>query len=166
MELAAAARDHVAVGLLGAYRVGVRPLVRSVERVAGQSGVRHLCCDPDRRYAGLVDPARSLEYPARDDCSGALVFIQRPAARLGRLIRLNSVLIERQAEILVVTINRPEVRNAVDGATAGQLADAFRKFDADDQAKVAVLTGAGGTFCAGADLKAIAAGHGNRMSEE
>jgi len=65
-----------------------------------------------------------------------------------------------------VTINRPDVRNAVDGPTAGELADAFRGFDADQRVKVAVLTGAGGTFCAGADLKAIAAGQGNRMSEE
>jgi enoyl-CoA hydratase len=79
---------------------------------------------------------------------------------------LNSVLIQQKDDVLVVTINRPEVRNAVDGPTAAELAEAFRKFDADDQAKVAVLTGAGGTFCAGADLKAIAAGHGNRMSEE
>ena len=58
------------------------------------------------------------------------------------------------------------MRNAVDGPTARELADVFRKFDTDDRAKVAVLTGTGGTFCAGADLKAIAAGHGNRMSEE
>jgi len=58
------------------------------------------------------------------------------------------------------------VRNAVDGATAKALADAFRKFDADEDVKVAILTGAGGTFCAGADLKAIASGQGNRMSEE
>jgi enoyl-CoA hydratase len=65
-----------------------------------------------------------------------------------------------------VTINRPDVRNAVDGPTAGELADAFRSFDADQRVKVAVLTGAGRTFCAGADLKAIAAGQGNRMSEE
>ena len=79
---------------------------------------------------------------------------------------MNSVLIQQKDDVLVVTINRPEVRNAVDGPTAAELAEAFRKFDANDQAKVAVLTGAGGTFCAGADLKAIAAGHGNRMSEE
>ena len=58
------------------------------------------------------------------------------------------------------------MRNAVDGPTANELADAFRKFDADEHVKVAVLTGAGGTFCAGADLKAIASGQGNRMSEE
>ena len=58
------------------------------------------------------------------------------------------------------------MRNAVDGATAKALADAFRKFDADEDVKVAILAGAGGTFCAGADLKAIASGQGNRMSEE
>jgi enoyl-CoA hydratase len=75
------------------------------------------------------------------------------------------VLQEIQDDILVVTINRPEVRNAVDGATAAALADAFREFDKNDLLSVAVLTGAGGTFCAGADLKAIASGNGNRMEE-
>jgi enoyl-CoA hydratase len=79
---------------------------------------------------------------------------------------LNYLLIEQLDDVRIITINRPEVRNAVDGPTAQELADAFRKFDADQHAKVAVLTGAGGTFCAGADLKAIAAGRGNRMSEE
>src|SRR5271166_2544986 len=63
-------------------------------------------------------------------------------------------------------LNRPDVRNAVDGPAALELAEAFRGFDADEHMKVAVLTGAGGTFCAGADLKAIAADRGNRMSEE
>ena len=77
-----------------------------------------------------------------------------------------TVQIKQQEDVLVVTINRPEVRNAVDGETARELAESFRKFAADDDLKVAVLTGAGGTFCAGADLKAIAAGHGNSMSEE
>jgi enoyl-CoA hydratase len=79
---------------------------------------------------------------------------------------LNSVLIQKKDDIIVVTINRPEMRNAVDDPTAQELADVFRKFDADEHVKVAVLTGAGGTFCAGADLKAIASGQGNRMSEE
>jgi enoyl-CoA hydratase len=65
-----------------------------------------------------------------------------------------------------VTIDRPEVRNAVDQPTAAALADAFRDFDADDDRMVAVLTGAGGTFCAGADLKAIAGGSGNRTVPE
>ena len=62
--------------------------------------------------------------------------------------------------VAVVTIDRPEVRNAVDGPTATALADAFRRFEAADSLAAAVLTGAGGTFCAGADLKALAAGSG------
>ncbi len=66
--------------------------------------------------------------------------------------------------VAVVTIDRPSVRNAVDGPTARALADAFRRFDGDDSLAAAVLTGAGGTFCAGADLKAVAAGTGNRVS--
>ena len=66
----------------------------------------------------------------------------------------------------VVTIDRPGRRNAVDRATADALLDAFAAFDADDDASVAVLTGAGGTFCAGADLQAIAAGTGNRVAED
>jgi enoyl-CoA hydratase len=70
----------------------------------------------------------------------------------------------RSDSILTVTINRPEVRNAVNAATAAALADAFRSFDADETLDVAVLTGAGGTFCAGADLKAVAAGRPNALS--
>jgi enoyl-CoA hydratase len=66
----------------------------------------------------------------------------------------------------VVTIDRPERRNAVDQATATALLDAFQAFDADVDASVAVLTGTGGTFCAGADLRAIAAGEGNRVAED
>ena len=54
-----------------------------------------------------------------------------------------------------MTIDRPEVANAVDRPTAEALADAFRRFDSEDEASVAVLTGANGTFCAGADLKAM-----------
>ena len=62
---------------------------------------------------------------------------------------------ERDGDVLVVTIDRPGVRNAVDRATSDALAATFRAFDADDSAAVAVLTGAGGTFCAGADLGAV-----------
>ena len=65
---------------------------------------------------------------------------------------------ETEGPVAVVTIDRPEVRNAVDGPTAGHLAEAFRRFEADDDVAVAVLTGAGDTFCAGADLKAVADG--------
>lgn len=68
--------------------------------------------------------------------------------------------------IAVVTIDRPEVRNAVDSATAGALAQAFRRFDADGSLAVAVLTGAGETFCAGFDLKEVAAGGRKELSAE
>jgi enoyl-CoA hydratase len=78
---------------------------------------------------------------------------------------MDAVLVETAGDVAVVTINRPAVRNAVDGPTAAALAAAFRAFDADPQLAVAVLTGAGGTFCAGADLKAVAAGRGNRVEE-
>jgi len=74
---------------------------------------------------------------------------------------MTTVRCELEGPITVVTIDRPAVRNAVDGATAAALADAFRRFDADSDQSVAILTGAGGTFCAGADLKALAAGRGN-----
>lgn len=73
---------------------------------------------------------------------------------------------ESDRGVLVVTIDRPEVRNAVDRATAEALADAFRTFDADAGQAVAVLTGAGGTFCAGADLGAIARGEPNRVEPD
>ncbi len=77
-----------------------------------------------------------------------------------------SVLIDRERDVLVVTINRPEVRNAVDAATAEALFHAFQDYDRDDRASVAILTGAGGTFCAGADLKAIAAGEQRTLTED
>ena len=66
-----------------------------------------------------------------------------------------SVRIEQDGPVTTVILDRPEARNAVDRATAEALAEAFRAFDADDGASVAVLYGAGGTFCAGADLKAM-----------
>ncbi len=64
--------------------------------------------------------------------------------------------IEKNKDIWTIIINRPEARNSVNRETAAQLADAFREFDGDDSAAVAVLWGAGGFFCAGADLKALA----------
>jgi enoyl-CoA hydratase len=68
--------------------------------------------------------------------------------------------------VLVVTIDRPDARNAVNGPTAAALADAFRAFEADDELAVAILTGAAGTFCAGADLKAFSTGWGNRVHDD
>jgi enoyl-CoA hydratase len=69
-----------------------------------------------------------------------------------------TVKIERTGKVMTVIIDRPEARNAIDGPTAMGLADAFREFDKDDGASAAVLWGAGGNFCAGADLKAVGSG--------
>ncbi|MEQ1703388.1 MAG: crotonase/enoyl-CoA hydratase family protein, partial [Ilumatobacteraceae bacterium] len=77
-----------------------------------------------------------------------------------------SVHVVHDGPVCIVTIDRSEVRNAVDGPTAALLAEAFRAFDADDALSVAVLTGANGTFCAGADLKAITDGRGNRVDRD
>jgi enoyl-CoA hydratase len=68
--------------------------------------------------------------------------------------------------VTTVILSRPQARNAVDGPTAAALAGAFREFDADPDAAVAVLYGEGGTFCAGADLHAAGTDTGNRVSEE
>jgi enoyl-CoA hydratase len=72
---------------------------------------------------------------------------------------------ETEGPIAIVTIDRPEVRNAVDRPTAAALADAFRRFDADADLSAAILTGAHGAFCAGADLKGVAEGRGNRVTD-
>jgi enoyl-CoA hydratase len=81
------------------------------------------------------------------------------------MIEPESVLIERDGPVTIVSINRPHCRNAVDGATARKLFDAFRDFDADAEASVAVFTGTAGTFCAGADLKAVASGDPDKKRE-
>ncbi|MET9875830.1 crotonase/enoyl-CoA hydratase family protein [Actinacidiphila glaucinigra] len=75
------------------------------------------------------------------------------------------VRVERSGPVTTVVLSRPEARNAVDGPTARELADAFREFDADPGASVAVLWGEGGTFCAGADLKAIGTPRGNEVTD-
>jgi enoyl-CoA hydratase len=77
-----------------------------------------------------------------------------------------SVRTERKGPVWTVILSRPERRNAVDRPTAAALAEAFRAFDADPEARVAVLWGEGGTFCAGADLKAITSGGGNAMQPD
>jgi enoyl-CoA hydratase len=79
----------------------------------------------------------------------------------------DTVLIERDGPVTIVSINRPHCRNAVDGATARKLYDAFRAFDTDAEASIAVFTGTGGTFCdsAGADLEAVATGDPNKKRE-
>ncbi|MFZ0658281.1 MAG: crotonase/enoyl-CoA hydratase family protein, partial [Candidatus Binataceae bacterium] len=79
---------------------------------------------------------------------------------------MSDVNFETDGPIAIVTINRPAARNAVDRPTAAALAEAFRRFDADASLAVAILTGAEGVFCAGADLKAVATERGNRVSAE
>src|SRR5439155_5864579 len=78
----------------------------------------------------------------------------------------DAVHIDRDGPVTIVTIDRPHARNAVDRPTAELLADAFRAFEADDDHLVAILTGANGVFCAGADLKAVGEGRGNAVREE
>jgi enoyl-CoA hydratase len=73
---------------------------------------------------------------------------------------------ERRGPVTTIVMSRPDVRNAVDGPTAAALAEAFRAFEDDPEASVAVLWGEGGTFCAGADLKAIGTERGNRVGED
>jgi enoyl-CoA hydratase len=73
---------------------------------------------------------------------------------------------EPDGSIVTITIDRPHVRNAVDRPTAEALAEAFRRFDADGSLAGAVLAGAGATFCAGADLKGISEGRGNRVARD
>jgi enoyl-CoA hydratase len=75
-----------------------------------------------------------------------------------------AVRVDRAGPVTTVVLARPQARNAVDGPTAAALAAAFRAFDADPDAAVAVLCGEGGAFCAGADLRAIGTERGNRVS--
>jgi enoyl-CoA hydratase len=73
---------------------------------------------------------------------------------------------EKSGPVTTIVLSRPDVRNAVDGPTARALAEAVREFERDDESRVAVLWGEGGTFCAGADLKAVSEGRGNRIDAE
>jgi enoyl-CoA hydratase len=76
--------------------------------------------------------------------------------RSGRVLQMEPVTYERRGAAAVMTIDRQERRNAIDGPTASRLADSYERFESDEDARVLVLTGAGGVaFCAGADLKAI-----------
>ena len=79
---------------------------------------------------------------------------------------MSVVSVERDGPVTTVLLSRPERRNAVDGATAAALAEAFSQFDADQDAAVAVLHGEGGVFCAGADLQAAGTSDGNRVDAD
>ena len=78
-----------------------------------------------------------------------------------------SVTVEKKGPVTTVILDRPEARNAVDRPTAEDLAEAFRQFDADEEARVSVFYGTNATFCAGADLKALAdESRGNRIAAQ
>ncbi len=79
---------------------------------------------------------------------------------------MSNVRYETEEQTAIITIDRPKVRNCVDGPTAVELAAAFRRFDSDDALSVAIVTGADGCFCAGADLKGVSEGRGNRVQED
>src|SRR5690242_14415799 len=74
------------------------------------------------------------------------------------MMTTNCLILERRERTTIITLNRPQRRNAVDLATAQDLYSAFKKFDTDAQSDISILTGAQGTFCAGADLQALAQG--------
>lgn len=90
--------------------------------------------------------------------------VATPAARTAA--GSGPVRVDRSGPVTTVILDRPEVRNAVDAPTAAALAEAFADFDSDADASVAVLFGAGGTFCAGADLKAFGSPNGNRIESD
>src|SRR5579864_4483170 len=79
---------------------------------------------------------------------------------------MSTVSFEIEEPLAIVTLNRPEVRNAIDRPTAEALAEAFRRFEREDALAVAIITGAGGCFCAGADLKAVSTTAGNRLAAD
>src|SRR5207244_1307243 len=114
-----------------------------------------------RRRGGLrrgsVGPARPVSGRERIPRVRVVRVGHRPLSRAPRHDgrRDVSVQVDRRPPVAVVTIDRPEVANAVDRPTADALVEAFAAFDDDDDLSVAVLTGAHGTFCAGSDLKAM-----------
>jgi enoyl-CoA hydratase len=117
--------------------------------------------------------ALDRQEPARDGAASApwmtftrTAVCRNAASRLNISMQKPPILTEIDGPVFVVTINRPERRNAVDRDAAAALAAAFRAFDADAGLCVAILAGNGGTFSAGADLKAVAAGGGNRVAPD
>lgn len=106
-----------------------------------------------------------MAYGTAWDCDVRRLAIRWPSLSQG-IMSTSTVRYHAEDRVAIITIDRPERRNAVDRPTAEALADAFRSFDADAQLDVAVLTGAGGVFCAGADLRAIQAGQANRTEPD
>ena len=100
---------------------------------------------------------------------GMLVVVFNSKSNKGRMMDSKTeepvnIEILQQGEIWKISINRPEARNCVDRYTADQLEKAFQSFETDATARVAILTGEGGNFCAGADLKAVASGDPSRVN--
>jgi enoyl-CoA hydratase len=112
----------------------------------------------------MVPPDPSPGKSTRVDLD--LADLEDPAAPAYVPYRSDTLLLEHDGPVTVVTINRPERRNAVDSVCADQLRDAFLAFDADETRSVAILTGSAGTFCAGADLKAVAEGDRRPIPDE
>ena len=115
---------------------------------------------PGRASGPGSSPAGPLGWPA-----GPRPELTAKQPKSGGLL-LPNLLCERDGPVTVLTLNRPERRNALDRAAAAALADALRAFDADPESSVAVLQGAGGAFCAGADLRELAAGRGNPVTPD
>ncbi|WP_084269886.1 crotonase/enoyl-CoA hydratase family protein [Patulibacter minatonensis] len=103
-----------------------------------------------------TDGARPAEPDVTDPAPDGDAASPRPSGT-------DAVTVSRDGPVTTIELSRPHARNAVDGPTADALAAAFRAFDADDDAAVAILHGAGGTFCAGADLKALGTDRSNRV---
>src|SRR5262245_6108204 len=106
---------------------------------------------------------RARRRPSRSSSDGHSRMGAAPADEENSMSAAPAVRVERDGPVTTVILSRPEVRNAVDQPTARALADAFLAFERDPEAKIGVLFGDNGAFCAGADLKAISAGTGNRM---
>lgn len=102
-------------------------------------------------------PTNELGSPVHDTNSFASTLAHDDPLRMSNEPEL--VIYESDGPVSVVTINRPKARNAANVPTAAALAAAFRRFDSDPNAAIAILTGAGGFFCAGYDLKQTATGH-------
>ena len=104
--------------------------------------------------------------------AGGIATIQHQVGACQRTIEENAVMteqavrVEQSGPVSTVFLHRPARRNAVDGPAAAQLAAAFRAFDADPGAAVAVLHGEGGVFCSGADLTAMGTDRGNRVAAD
>jgi enoyl-CoA hydratase len=126
--------------------------------------IAHRAC----RHAGVSRPAGDTapagRHAIRQNVSTAHIPARAGCCFLAEAMM--TIRVERSGPVTTVIMDRPEVRNAVDGPTAAALADAFVAFDADPDAAVAVLYGAGGTFCAGADLRAVGTADGNRTQPE